>query len=218
MIPQALRMAENALKIYKTRDPYEIIDARNIKLKNYEKPESLLGFYTVLNRVQIIGINAAANDIQRLTGVIHELGHSLNDYRAAASGSRFDDYKFFSMSNAPSEFNANLTGADLFISDDFIIESIHYEQYVQVLAYIDEHIDHFRTASQKMRFEEEQMQEFYDGISDIPSYQQLACELGVDVGVIKFKFKALSYKGYDLPNLPETQSDFLKNWQRIPKN
>jgi len=36
----------------------------------------------------------------------------------------------------------------------------------------------------------------------------------VDPGVIQFKFKALSYKGYELPNLPETRSDFLKNWQR----
>ena len=26
--------------------------------------------------------------------------HSLNDYRAAVSGSRFDDYRFFSLSNA----------------------------------------------------------------------------------------------------------------------
>lgn len=48
----------------------------------------------------------------------------------------------------------------------------------------------------------------------MPSFEQLAAELGVDVGVVKFKFKALTYKEYDLPNIPETQSDFLKNWQR----
>ena len=215
MVPQAIRMAEIALKRYRTRDPYAIIEARKIKLKRYEKPESLLGFYTVLNRRQIIGINEAADEVESLTGVIHELGHSLNDYREAAAGSRFDDYKFFSMSYAPSEFNANLTGADLCIDDDFIISSIHYEQYVQLLARINDHIDHYRTAAEKMRFEEEQMQEFYDCNPDIPSYQQLAYDLGVDVGVIKFKFKALSYKGYELPNLPETQSDFLKNWRRI---
>ena len=199
MVPQALRMAESAYKRYRTRDPFEIIDARHILLKDFFEPESLLGFFTVMNRKQVIGLNQAADDVQRLSGAIHELGHSLNDYKAAASGGRFDDYKFFSMSNAPSEFNANLTGADPYIPDDFILDKISY-----------------RTGRARIQFEEEQMQEFYYCHTDMPSYEQLAAELGVDVGVVKFKFKALAYKEYELPNLPETQSDFLKNWQRNP--
>ncbi len=214
MIPQALRMAESAYKKYKTRNPFEIIDARKILFKEYDQPETLLGFFTVMNRKQIIGINNAADDVQRLTGAIHELGHSLNDYKVAASGGRFDDYRFFSMSYAPAEFNANLTGADLFIEDEYILDRLYYEQYARLTEYINSHIGQFRTGKEKIRFEEEQMLNFYDGNKDIPSYEQLAYELGVDVGVIKFKMKALSYKGYDLPNLPETQSDFLKNWNR----
>lgn len=214
MVPQALRMAESAFKKYKTRDPYVIIDARKILLKRFEKPKSLLGFFTVLNRKQIIGINEAADEVDSRSGAIHELGHSLNDYKAAATGSRFDDYKFFSMSYSPCEFNANLTGADLCIEDEFILDNIRYEQYVRVLAYINEHIDHYRTGRARMQFEEEQMLHFYDCSGDLPSYAHLAAELGVDVGVVRFKFKALGYKGYELPNLPETQSDFLKNWQR----
>ena len=214
MVPQALRMAESAYKKYKTRDPVELIDARHIKLKDFIDPYTLLGFFTVMNRKQVIGLNRAADPVQRLSGAIHELGHSLNDYRAAASGGRFDDYKFFSLSNAPSEFNANLTGAELFIPDEYILDKIHYEAYQRLVAYINGHIDLYRTERARMQFEEEQIQEFYDCHSDMPSYEQLACELGVDVGVVKFKFKALAYKEYDLPNLPETQSDFLKNWQR----
>ena len=213
MVPQALRMADNAFKRYKTRDPFELIDARNIKLKDYDEPKSLLGFFTVMNRKQIIGINSAADDVQRRTGAIHELGHSLNDYRAAASGSRFDDYKFFSLSYAPSEFNANLTGADLVIDDDYILENIHYEQYTRLLAYINKFIGRYRMSRDKMRFEEEKIQEFYDEHPDMPSIEWFACDYGIDPGVIKFKFRVLSYKGYELPNLPETQSDFLKNWQ-----
>ena len=216
MVPQALRMAESAYKRYRTRDPFEIIDARHILLKDFFEPESLLGFFTVMNRKQVIGLNQAADDVQRLSGAIHELGHSLNDYKAAASGGRFDDYKFFSMSNAPSEFNANLTGADLYIPDDFILDKISYEDYIRLIEYINEHIDHYRTGRARMQFEEEQMQEFYYCHTDMPSYEQLAAELGVYVGVVKFKFKALAYKEYELPNLPETQSDFLKNWQRNP--
>ena len=94
MVPEALRMAEKEFKQHHTRDPYEIIEAKSIKLRIFDKPESLLGFFTVMNRKQIIGINAAADEVQRKTGAIHELDHSLNDYRAAVSGNRFDDYKF----------------------------------------------------------------------------------------------------------------------------
>ena len=215
MVPQALRMAESAYKKYKTRDPFEIIDARKIKLKDFSRPESLLGFFTVLNRRQVIGLNMGADQAQRRTGAIHELGHSLNDYKAAASGRCFDDdFKFFSMSHAPSEFNANLTGAHLCIEDEYILDQVHYGQYQRLVAYINEHIDHYRSERARMQFEEEQIQEFYNLHDDIPSYFQLACEMGLDVEMIKFKFRALGYKGYDLPNIPETQSDFLKNWQR----
>lgn len=215
MVPQALRMAENAFKRYKTRDLDEIIEKRHIRLREFEDPESLLGFFTVMNRKQVIGINSAADDVQRRTGLMHEVGHSLNDYRAAASGGKFnDDFKCFSLSNAPCEFNANLTGADLFISDDFILERIHYDDYKRLTAYMSEMMDRYKKMRDRVQFEEDQLQEFYDCHSDIPSYEELGWELGIDPAMVKFKFKALGYKGYDIPNLPETQSDFLKNWQR----
>ena len=35
-----------------------------------------------------------------------------------------------------------------------------------------------------MAFEEEQIRDFYESYTDIPSYDQLAMELGVDVGVV----------------------------------
>ena len=215
MVPQALRMAQSAFKKYRTRDPYEIIDARHIKLWFFERPETLLGFYKVMSRKQYIGINQSANETQQRSGVIHEVGHSLNDYKTAASGFDFEDnFGFFSMSSAPMEFSANLTGAELFIEDDYILEKISYGDYQRRLAYIAEHIDQYRTNRAKMQFEDEQMQEFYECHSDIPSYEQLAYELGVDPGLVKFKFKALAYKDYDLPNIPETRADFLRNWQR----
>ncbi len=214
MVPQALRMAQSALHKYKTRDPYEIIDAKHIRLWPFERPETLLGVYKVWSRTQYIGINSAADGVQRLTGVLHELGHALNDYKAAASGLHFEDnFGFFSMSAAPMENSANLTAAELYIEDDFILNRIYYEQYRQMAAYISAHIDRYRTDRARMQFENEHMQDFYSSHSDMPSYDQLACELGVDVGLVKFKFKALAYKDYDLHNIPETRADFLRNWQ-----
>lgn len=218
MVPQAIRMAQSAFKKYKTRDPYEIIDARHIKLWPFTEPETLLGVYKVWSRTQYIGINDGADEVQKLTGVLHELGHSLNDYKAAASGLEFkDNFGLFSMSTAPMENSANLTAAELYIEDDFILDRIHYAQYQRLVAYINAHIDHYRTNRAKMQFEDEQMQEFYDDHPDMPSYQQLAADLGIDVGLVKFKFKSLTYKDYELPNIPETRADFLRNWQRGPE-
>ena len=171
-----------------------------------------------MNRRQVIGINRAADAVQRKTGLIHELGHSLNDYKAAASGNHFsdsfEDCRLFSFSNAPKEFNANLTGADLCIDDAFILDQIHFLQYQEAVTYISEHIDRYKTPMAKMRFEEERMLDFFYENPDIPSFEMLAGELGVDVQLVKFKFRALNYRGYELPNIPETRSDFLKNWQR----
>ena len=72
----------------------------------------------------------------------------------------------------------------------------------------------WKTPMAKMRFEEERMLDFFYENPDIPSFEMLAGELGVDVQLVKFKFRALNYRGYELPNIPETRSDFLKNWQR----
>lgn len=58
------------------------------------------------------------------------------------------------------------------------------------------------------------MRDFYDCHADLPSYEQLAYEFGIDVDLLKFKFTDLRYKGMDMPNIPETQADFLRNWQR----
>lgn len=214
MNPPEIRMAEIAFDRYHSRDPFEIIDARNINLKMYTMPEGVLGFYTVLNRKQIIGLNANADRVLIKSGAIHELGHSLNDYHSARSGMSFQDCKFYSLSSAPKEFSANITGADLFIDDEFIFERIHYNAFLKTIDYINKHIDRYRTTSAKVSFEQEEMLDFYQEHEDIPSYESLACELGVVEGLIRFKFRALEMKGYNIPNIPDTQADFLKNWKK----
>jgi len=34
-------------------------------------------------------------------------------------------------------------------------------------------------------------------LDDMPSFEELASELGIDAGLVKFKFKALGYKDYE---------------------
>ncbi len=214
MIILAIRTAQNAFRIYRTRNPYEIMDAMGIQIRNFHRPESLLGFFTVESRDLYIGLNDAANEIMQLTAALHELGHALNDYKKAASGVCFEDYIFFSLSHPSTEFYANITGAELFIADEYILDQIHYEEYVKLTKRINSKIDRFGTEQDRKLFREEQMLDFYMNHQDIPTNEQLAAELGVDVGVVNFKFKALDYKGYKFPNLTEPQCDFLKNWRK----
>ena len=53
---------------------------------------------------------------------------------------------------------------------------------------------------------------FWDNYSDIPAISRLAAELGTDEHLVEFKLQALSYKSYDLPNLPELKADFLRRY------
>ena len=54
------------------------------------------------------------------------------------------------------------------------------------------------------------LNEFYDEHPDIPTYEDLARENGVDVHLVEFKLLALKEKGFDMPNLPDTRNDFLR--------
>ena len=78
--------------------------------------------------------------------------------------------------------------------------------------YIDEHIGEYKSKKARYDFEQEQLMNFWDNYSDIPAISRLAAELGTDEHLVEFKLQALSYKGYDLPNLPELKADFLRRY------
>ena len=123
MIPQALRMADFCVRKYKTRDPFEIIDRRNIELRWFDA-KNLLGYFRVVNRQQYIGLNCNAESGALRTGAGHELGHSFLDYASASSGMLFQDTMLYSLNNSRSERNANLFDAELLIPDEFTMRNI----------------------------------------------------------------------------------------------
>ena len=88
---------------------------------------TLLGYYTVVNRKQYIGINAHANEEEQVIAAGHELGHSFLDYKTAVAGTHFEDTMAYSISNSRCEINANLFDAELLLEDDYILELIHYD-------------------------------------------------------------------------------------------
>ena len=137
------------------------------------------------------------------------------DYASASSGMLFQDTMLYSLNNSRSERNANLFDAELLIPDEDILDRIYYEEYSLLTRYIQENIDKYKSDRAKFEFEQEQMMEFYQGHQDMGTLEVLAEELNVDVHLIGFKLQSLRAKGLDLPNVPETRSDFLKSWQKI---
>lgn len=213
MIPQAIRMADFCLRTYKTRDPFEIIERRGIILRRI-RATNLLGYFRVHNRSQYIGLNDNADEGSRRTGAGHELGHSFLDLASASKGHVFRDTMLYSLGTSRSERNANLFDAELLIADEQILERIYYEDYVALTSYIQDHLDDYKSDRAKFEFEQDQLMEFYEAHNDMGTFEELAQELGVDQNLIGFKFQSLRSKGLDLPNVPETRSDFLKSWQR----
>ena len=213
MVPQAIRMADFCVREYKTRDPFEIIDRRKITLRWF-RGSALLGYYRVSKREQYIGLNENADEGSLRTGAGHELGHSFLDYSSAANGVSFQDTMLYSLDNRRSERNANLFDAELLIDDESILRRLYYQDYLEMTKQIQEDMDKYKTERAKFDFEQEMLREFYDAHGDIPSYEELAYEHGVDEHLIAFKFYGLRSKGYELPNIPETRNDFLKHWTK----
>jgi hypothetical protein len=212
MIPQAIRMADFCLRTYKTRDPFEIIERRGIILRKFNG-KNLLGYFRVHNRVQYIGLNENADEGALRTGAGHELGHSFLDISSASKGSVFQDTMLYSLGTSRSERNANLFDAELLIADEQILQRVYYKDYLNLTNYIQEHIGDYKTDRAKFDFEQDHMMEFYESHPDLGTHEELAHELEVDINLIGFKFQSLRAKGLDLPNIPETRTDFLKSWQ-----
>ena len=212
MYPQAIQMAEQAVSYYGTRDPFEIIEARHIKLRFFAA-ENLLGYFTVVKRIQYIGLNRNADEDLLRTGAGHELGHAFLDYDAAAGGRDFQDTFLYTLSNGRLEKNANLFNAELLIPDEPVLIALCHEAYVKTLHQIQSCIDSCRSSRARFDFEQECMRQFYDA-HDIASIEEMARECRVDPELMRFKLQALGSKGFELPNVPETRSDFLRYWRR----
>ena len=72
----------------------------------------------------------------------------------------------------------------------------------------------YKSDRARFEFEQEQMMDFYQSHQDMGTCEDLAEEMNVDVHLVGFKLQCLRAKGLDLPNVPDTKSDFLKSWQK----
>lgn len=106
---------------YKTWDPYEIADARNVQIV-YAPLKSILGYYTKYKRVQCIILNNNIPDQLQRFVCAHELGHSICHANLNTQWLK----KNTLVLTDRIEREASTFAVELLLPDDFILEYPDY--------------------------------------------------------------------------------------------
>lgn len=114
-------VVDNLCRKYKTRNPYELIDAMGIILQYGENMERVRGFYLYANRIKLICVgNGLPEHIEKFV-ISHELGHAVMHKQSSAP---FLQSTFLSLDKM--EIEANKFAAELVIPDEEIMEHWEY--------------------------------------------------------------------------------------------
>ena len=114
-------VVDNLCRKYKTRNPYELIDAMGIILQYGENMEKVRGFYLYANRIKLICVgNGLPEHIERFV-ISHELGHAVMHKQSSAP---FLQSTFLSLDRM--EIEANKFATELVIPDEEILEHWEY--------------------------------------------------------------------------------------------
>lgn len=123
---------ESIVKKYHTRNPFDIISARNVILI-YAPLVDIRGFYQYFQRNHIIYINENLPEHEKMFVAAHELGHLLLHKKANAV--YMDTHTGFNTNKY--EIEANLFATELLITNDFISENrnLTTEQFSRLFGY-----------------------------------------------------------------------------------
>ena len=114
-------VVDNLCRKYKTRNPYELIDAMGIILQYGENMEKVRGFYLYANQIKLICVgNGLPEHIERFV-ISHELGHAVMHKQSSAP---FLQSTFLSLDRM--EIEANKFATELVIPDEEIMEHWEY--------------------------------------------------------------------------------------------
>ena len=117
------RTVEKLVRKYQTRDPYELCDALDVRIR-YKDLGSCMAYYFTQSRVSSIILNyRVAEHIRRIL-IAHELGHDRLHHKIATKG--FYETTLFDMV-LPTEYEANIFASDLLIEDGELLELLSEE-------------------------------------------------------------------------------------------
>ncbi|CAM4067807.1 ImmA/IrrE family metallo-endopeptidase [Enterocloster bolteae] len=128
-------------RYYKTENPFDIIQAKNILLLS-EELGLVRGYYNLVLRQKQIHINCNLEGVQRQFTVTHELGHAVIHPKSNTPFLLANTYQ----SVDKMEIEANKFAVEFLISDDTLCEYLKYqectiEQTARILGYQKELIE-----------------------------------------------------------------------------
>ena len=110
---------------YHTRDPYELCDALDVKIRLMDLGLSIKAYYFYQSRIPNIVLNSRVSEPIRRILVGHELGHD-RIHKKMAMLKGFQEIELFDKT-LPAEYEANIFAAELLIPDNEVLELLNDE-------------------------------------------------------------------------------------------
>lgn len=114
--------AERLVRMYKTRDPFELLDALRVVTRFTYRFDArgLKGFCTVVNRTRYVVINGKLEESEQRVVASHEAGHIVLHGKELRVGALRDLDIFRAVGKEERE--ANCFGANLLIPDEEVLD------------------------------------------------------------------------------------------------
>ena len=124
------------IKKYKTRDPYELLDAINVDMRESYSYKKLKGYCYIANRSKFAIINGLLAPAEKRIVAAHEAAHLIL-HRDLIKTAPLKDFILYDMTSK-TEYEANLFTADFLIADEKIDElsddeDMNYFKMCQIL-------------------------------------------------------------------------------------
>ena len=119
------RRANELTQKYATRNPYELCDALDIRVRLKDLGGDIKAYYFYHSRIRSIVLNSRISEDFRKILAAHELGHDVL-HREAAMQQGFREVDMFDVAR-PIEYEANLFAAEILIDDAELLELLDCE-------------------------------------------------------------------------------------------
>ncbi len=112
--------ADRLVRKYKTRDPFEILEAMKVTVSETDAFRHLKGYCFLSNRFFYVGISSRLDAREKKVVAAHELGHIVL-HKKLLSVAPMQDTLLYRMSDR-TEYEANLFAADLLLPDEEVLQ------------------------------------------------------------------------------------------------
>ncbi|MDD7305332.1 MAG: ImmA/IrrE family metallo-endopeptidase [Peptoniphilaceae bacterium] len=119
---QIYKDSQKIIEKFATRDPKEILEAKNVKIIPFSTKTKILGMFKIIKRNSFVFYNPYVD--KRIQNMVfaHELGHEIY-HKDRAKGLDLMEYELFDI-NSEMELEANIFACHLLIDEEKLMEDI----------------------------------------------------------------------------------------------